>query len=97
MNGETEPGEAYECEGHSTDIETTHEQGLSVRAISERLKISKTTVSTYLLRTREAGLTGRPLPPGLNGNAVLQRRLFIVAAGRPRTCRSPTGARSPVS
>ncbi|WP_156915384.1 helix-turn-helix domain-containing protein, partial [Rhizobium sullae] len=27
-------------------LRLTHEQGLSVRAISERLKISKTTIST---------------------------------------------------
>jgi transposase len=45
-------------------LRLTHEQGLSVRAISERLKISKTTVSTYLLRAREAGLSSWPLPPG---------------------------------
>ncbi|TWI16821.1 sigma-70-like protein, partial [Mesorhizobium tianshanense] len=37
-------------------LRLTHEQGLSVREVSERLKISKTTVSTYLLRAREAGL-----------------------------------------
>lgn len=30
-------------------LRLTHEQGLSVREVSERLKISKTTVSTYLL------------------------------------------------
>jgi hypothetical protein len=35
----------------------THEHGLSVRAVSDRLRISKTTVATYLLRAREAGLT----------------------------------------
>jgi DNA-binding transcriptional regulator LsrR (DeoR family) len=29
-----------------------YEQGLSVRAVSERLQLSKTTVSTYLLRAR---------------------------------------------
>lgn len=44
-------------------LRLTHEQGLSVREVSERLKISKTTVSTYLLRAREAGLSGWPLPP----------------------------------
>ena len=38
-------------------LRLTYEQGLSVRAISERLHISKTSVSTYLLRAREAGVT----------------------------------------
>ena len=35
-------------------LRLTYEQGLSVRAVSERLKLSKTTVSTYLLRARQA-------------------------------------------
>ena len=43
-------------------LRLTYEQGLSVRAISERLQISKTSVATYLLRAREAGLSW-PLPP----------------------------------
>jgi hypothetical protein len=38
-------------------LRLTYEQNLSVRAISERLHISKTSVSTYLLRAREAGVT----------------------------------------
>ena len=33
----------------------THEHGLSVRAILDRLRISKTTVATYLLRARRGG------------------------------------------
>lgn len=33
----------------------TNEQGLSVRAISEPLQISKTSVATYLLRRVKAG------------------------------------------
>jgi DNA-binding transcriptional regulator LsrR (DeoR family) len=40
-----------------TILQLTHEHGLSVRAVSDRLRISKTTVATYLLRAREAGLT----------------------------------------
>jgi transposase len=63
-------------------LRLTHEQGLSVRAISERLQISKTSVSTYLLRAREAGLSVWPLPPGLDDDALLQRRLFH-RRGRP--------------
>ncbi|TPI51695.1 MULTISPECIES: IS21 family transposase [unclassified Mesorhizobium] len=58
-----------------------HEHGLSVREVSERLKISKTTVSTYLLRAREAGLSCWPLPPG-HDDATLERLLFG-SAGRP--------------
>ncbi|MGZ2376914.1 sigma-70-like protein [Sinorhizobium medicae] len=34
-------------------LRLTFEQELSIRAVSERLKISKTSVSTYLLRARE--------------------------------------------
>lgn len=70
-------------------LRLTHEQGLSVRAISERLKISKTTISTYLLRAREAGLTGWPLPPGLDEDAVLQRRLFHRRGRPPQDMHAP--------
>lgn len=38
------------------------QEGLSVRAISERLGLSKTSVATYQLRARQAGL-GWPLAP----------------------------------
>jgi transposase len=64
-----------------TILRLTHEHGLSVRAVSERLKISKTSVSTYLLRAREAGLSGWPLPPGYD-DAALERLLFR-RVGRP--------------
>src|SRR3546814_4208002 len=37
-------------------LRLTYGQELSVRAVSERLKLGKTTVSTYVLRAREAGL-----------------------------------------
>ncbi|PLU14607.1 hypothetical protein BMJ31_25175 [Sinorhizobium medicae] len=40
------------------------------------LRPSKTSVSTYLLRAREAGLAVWPLPPGLDDDAVLEQRLF---------------------
>ncbi|ESY45962.1 hypothetical protein X744_31965 [Mesorhizobium sp. LNJC372A00] len=63
-------------------LRLTHEQGLSVRAVSERLKISKTSVSTYLLRAREAGISGWPLPPGYDNDALLERLLFR-RVGRP--------------
>ena len=63
-------------------LRLTHEHGLSVRAVSERLKISKTSVSTYLLRAREAGLCGWPLPRGCDDDAALERLLFR-RVGRP--------------
>lgn len=57
---ETEASETNAREGYQAILRLTHEQGLSVREVSERLKISKTTVSTYLLRAREAGLSCWP-------------------------------------
>lgn len=74
-------------------LRLAHEQGLSVRAISERLKISKTTVSTYLLRAREAGLSSWPLPAGLDDDAVLQRRLFHRRGRPPQDMGEPDWAR----
>ncbi|MCS3566913.1 transposase [Bradyrhizobium elkanii] len=62
-------------------LRLTYEQGLSVRAVSERLQISKTSVATYLLRAREAGLSW-PLPPIYESEAALQRALFR-RVGRP--------------
>ena len=63
-------------------LRLTYEQGLSVRAVSERLKLSKTTVSTYVLRAREAGLTAWPLPPGYDDDAAIERLVFR-RVGRP--------------
>jgi transposase len=74
-------------------LRLTHEHGLSVRAVSERLAISKTTVSTYLLRAREAGLSSWPLPPGLDDDAVLQRRLFHRRGRPPQDLEEPSWAR----
>lgn len=71
-----------------TILRLTHEQGLSVREISERLKIGKTTVSTYLLRAREAGLSW-PLPPPYDDDAALGRLLFGRAGRPPRDQREP--------
>lgn len=71
-----------------TILRLTHEQGLSVREVSERLKISKTTVSTYVLRAREAGLNW-PLPPIHDNDAVLERLLFSRAGRPPRDQREP--------
>ncbi len=63
-------------------LRLTYDQGLSVRAVSERLQLSKTTVSTYVLRAREAGLACWPLPPGYDDDARLERVLFR-RVGRP--------------
>ncbi len=56
-------------------------EGLSVRAISERLGLSKTSVATYQLRAREAGITW-PLPPEYDNDTALERVLFG-RVGRP--------------
>lgn len=60
-------------------LRLTYEQGLSVRAISERLQISKTSVATYLLRARETGLSW-PLPPIYESEAAVTA--CLVPAGR---------------
>ncbi|MBU6297252.1 MAG: IS21 family transposase [Alphaproteobacteria bacterium] len=57
------------------------QEGLSVRAISERLDLSKTSVATYQLRAREAGL-GWPLAPAYDDDRALERVLFG-RVGRP--------------
>ncbi|MEY9138756.1 transposase [Bradyrhizobium huanghuaihaiense] len=69
-------------------LRLTYEQGLSVRAISERLQISKTSVATYLLRAREAGLSW-PLPPIYESEATLQRALFRRLGRPPQDLREP--------
>jgi transposase len=70
-------------------LRLTHEQGLSVRAVSERLGLSKTTVSTYLLRAREAGLTGWPLPAGCDSDAAIAGRVFRRVGRPPQDLREP--------
>jgi transposase len=68
-------------------LRLTYEHGLSVRAISERLQLSKTSVATYLLRAREAGLCC-PLPPIYDREAALQPSLRQGGLRRARTLRS---------
>ena len=63
-------------------LRLTYDQGLTIRAVSERLKLSKTTVSTYVLRAREAGLSIWPLPDGYDDDAALEQLLFR-RVGRP--------------
>jgi transposase len=70
-------------------LRLTFAQGLSVREVSERLKISKTTVATYLLRAREAGLAGWPLPPDYEEDAALEQALFRRMGRPPRDEREP--------
>ena len=71
-----------------TILRLTHQQGLSVREVSERLKISKTTVSTYLLRAREAGLSWL-LAPVHDDDAGLEQLLFGRAGRPPRVQHEP--------
>ncbi|OEC99674.1 IS21 family transposase [Rhizobium sp. YK2] len=74
-----------------TILRLTHEEGLSVREIAERLKIGKSSVSTYLLRARESGLSW-PLPIGSDEDAKLERRLFGRAGRPPRDLSEPDWA-----
>jgi transposase len=67
-----------------TILRLTHEHGASVRAISERLGLSKTSVATYLLRAREAGLSW-PLPPAYESDAPWRRHYSAELDGHPRT------------
>jgi hypothetical protein len=53
-NAEAEANETDGCERPTNDPALGHEHGLSVRAISERLQLSKSSVATYLWRAREA-------------------------------------------
>ncbi len=62
-------------------LRLSHAEKLSVREVAERLKISRTSVSTYLLRAREAGLAAWPLPEPYD-DAVLEKILFR-RMGRP--------------
>lgn len=72
-------------------LRLTHEQGLSVRAVSERLKISKTSVPTYLLRAREAGISDWPLPRAMTMMHRLSGFCFAGLAVRRRIWTSPFG------
>ena len=63
-------------------LRLTFEQGLSVREVSERLRIGKTAVSTYLLRAREAGLCTWPIPIIYDDDIQLEKLLFK-RTGRP--------------
>jgi len=73
-------------------LRLTCAQGLSVREVADRLKVSKTTVSTYLFRAREAGLAVWPLPADFEDDAVLERALFRRMGRPPRDSREPDWA-----
>jgi hypothetical protein len=73
-------------------LRLTYEQGLSVRATSERLQISKTSVATYLLRSREAGLIWA-LPPIYADEPALRRALFQRVGRPPQDLGEPDWAR----
>ena len=53
-------------------------EGLSVREIADRLRIGKSSVSTYLYRAREAELAIWPLPEAYADDDVLKAALFEV-------------------
>lgn len=72
-----------------TILRLTHEQGLSVREVGLRLKLSKTTVATYLLRAREAGLNCWLLPSGRDDDATLKQVLFQRVGRPPRDLSEP--------
>lgn len=64
------------------------QEGLSVRAISERLGLSKTSVATYQLRARGAGLCW-PLPAEYDDDAALKEALFGRVGRPPRDLAEP--------
>ena len=72
-----------------TILRLAHDQGLSIREIGLRLKLSKTTVATYLYRAREAGLDCWPLPEGRDDDATLEGALFQQAGRPPRDLQEP--------
>lgn len=72
-----------------TILRLTHDRGLCVREIALRLKLSKTTVSTYLLRAREAGLNCWPLPAGRDDDTTLKQALFQRVGRPPRDLTEP--------
>lgn len=70
-------------------LRLTHDQGLSVREVSMRMKLSKTTIATYLHRAREAGLIDWPIPVDLDDDALLQAALFENVGRPPRDHQEP--------
>ncbi len=76
-----------------TILRLAHQQGLSVREIGLRLKLSKTTIATYLYRARGAGLNHWPLPAGRDDDATLEAALFQRVGRPPLDLQEPDWAR----
>lgn len=72
-------------------LRLTYAEGLSVREVAERLRIGRTSVSTYLLRAREAGIAGWPPPEPLE-EAGLEPILFKRMGRPPRDLSEPDWA-----
>ena len=72
-----------------TILRLSHGQGLSDREVAARLKLSRATVSTYLFRAREAGLSSWPLPAVYEDDAMLEQLLFRRMGRPPRDTRQP--------
>ena len=72
-----------------TILRLSHGQGLSEREVAARLKLSRATVSTCLLRSREAGLSSWPLPAVYEDDAMLEQLLFRRMGRPPRDTRPP--------
>jgi transposase len=64
------------------------QEGLSVRAISERLSLSKTSVATYQMRAREAGISW-PLAVAYDDDVALKAALFGRVGRPPRDLAEP--------
>ncbi|WP_043715718.1 sigma factor-like helix-turn-helix DNA-binding protein, partial [Brucella intermedia] len=70
-------------------LRLTCEQGLSVREVSERLRIGKTAVSTYLHRARQTGLCMWPIPAAYDDDLQLEKLLFKQAGRPPQDTQEP--------
>lgn len=70
-------------------LRLTLEQGLSVREVSERLRIGKTAVSTYLHRARQAGICLWPVPAAYDDDRQLEKLLFKQAGRPPQDMQEP--------
>lgn len=70
-------------------LRLTFEQGLSVREVSERLRIGKTAVSTYLHRARQAGICMWPIPVAYDDDRQLEKLLFKQAGRPPQDTQEP--------
>lgn len=71
-------------------LRQSYEQGLSMRAVSEQLQMSKSTVSAYLVWRREAGLCTLPrMAP------ELQRKKVSLLGRRQGVARTLAANRAP--